>query len=89
MYFRSWVALALVLVPTLVTAKKRVEVADSISDYSIYVTQYNLKEFDYVDICNDNPKYAIVTKDGKQGVYDIIQHRNITEIDNITRVVPL
>lgn len=81
LYFRSWVALALVLVPTLVTAKKRVEVIDSISDYSIYVTQHDFKEFDYVDFCNENPKYAIVTKNGKQGIYDVMLHRNITEIE--------
>jgi len=32
-----------------------------------------------VEICY-NPKYAIVTKDGKNGIYDMELHRNITEI---------
>lgn len=41
--------------------------------------QYELKEYDWVDICY-NPKYAVVTKDGKKGLYDIVEQRNITEI---------
>ena len=41
--------------------------------------QYDLKEYELVDICY-NPKYAIVTKDGKNGIYDMELHRNITEI---------
>lgn len=41
--------------------------------------QYDLKEYEWVDICY-NPKYAIVTKDGKNGIYDMELHRNITEI---------
>ena len=39
----------------------------------------DLKEYDWVDICY-NPKYAVVTKDGKKGLYDMVEHRNITEI---------
>ena len=41
--------------------------------------QYDMKEYDWVDICY-NPKYAVVTKDGKKGLYDLVEHRNITEI---------
>ncbi len=41
--------------------------------------QYALKEYEWVEICY-NPKYAIVTKDGKNGIYDMELHRNITEI---------
>ena len=55
-------------------------IEDTISDYSRYVTQYELKECDWVDICS-NPKYAIVTRNGKKGIYDMILKRNITEIE--------
>lgn len=56
-----------------------IEVGD-VKDYSLYVTQYDLNEMDRLEICDKLPKYAIVTKEGKQGVYDMMQHRNITEI---------
>ena len=55
-------------------------IEDTISDYSQYVTQYELRECDWVDIC-PNPRYAIVTKNGKKGIYDLILQRNITEIE--------
>lgn len=41
--------------------------------------QYDLKEYEWVDICY-NPKYAVVTKNGKKGLFDLIEHRNITDI---------
>ena len=41
--------------------------------------QYDLKEYECVDTCY-NPKYAIVTKNEKKGLYDMIEHRNISEI---------
>jgi len=44
------------------------------------VTQYDLSECEWVDICY-NPKYAIVTKDGKKGIYDMMLHENVTEIE--------
>lgn len=44
------------------------------------VPQYEFKEHDFVDLCS-NPKYAVVTKDGKQGIYDMILHQNLTEIE--------
>lgn len=42
--------------------------------------QYELKDLDWIEICY-NPKYAIVTLDGKKGIYDMVLHKNITEID--------
>ena len=44
------------------------------------VTQYELKDCDKVDVCAESPKYAIVSKNGKCGLYDIIHHVNVTEI---------
>lgn len=53
---------------------------DETSEWQKSLSQYDLKEYEWVDICN-NPKYAIVTKDGKKGIYDMILHKNITEIE--------
>lgn len=53
---------------------------DETSEWQKSLPQYDLKEYEWVDICN-NPKYAIVTKDGKKGIYDMILHKNITEIE--------
>lgn len=44
------------------------------------IPQYDLKEYEWVDICY-NPKYAIVTKNGRKGIYDMILHKNVTEIE--------
>ncbi len=44
------------------------------------VTQYDLKECDKVTVCAENPKYAIVVKNGKCGIYDNNLHVNVTEI---------
>ena len=102
--------LALLLVPTLMTAQEVTEAVDSIevdpnedmiietyytddggtasdtiylndeaNDWQKNLPQYDLKEYEWVDICY-NPKYAIVSKDGKKGIYDMVEHRNITEI---------
>ena len=102
--------LAVLLVPTLMTAQEVTEVVDSIevdpnedmiietyytddggtandtiylndeaNDWKKNLPQYDLKEYEWVDICY-NPKYAIVSKDGKKGIYDMVEHRNITEI---------
>jgi len=54
--------------------------ADELMNDRPNVTQYDLKECEWVDICN-NPKYAIVSKDGKKGIYDMILHKNVTEIE--------
>jgi len=53
---------------------------DETSEWQKSLPQYDLKEYEWVDICN-NPKYAIVTKDGKKGIYDMMLHKNITEIE--------
>ena len=53
---------------------------DETSEWQKSLPQYDLKEYEWVDICN-NPKYAIVTKDGKKGIYDMILHKNVTEIE--------
>ena len=54
--------------------------ADELMNDIPIVTQYDLNEYDWVDICY-NPKYAIVSKDGKKGIYDMILHKNVTEIE--------
>lgn len=59
-------------------------VADTfrLSDGEIWkrsLPQYDLKEYEWVDICY-NPKYAIVTKNNRKGIYDLELHRNVTEV---------
>ena len=44
------------------------------------VTQYELKDCDKVDVCVESPKYAIVSKSWKCGLYDMINRVNVTEI---------
>ena len=44
------------------------------------IPQYDFKEYEWVDICY-NPKYAIVSKGGKKGIYDLMLHKNVTEIE--------
>lgn len=51
----------------------------AIDEWQQNLPQYALKEYEWVEICY-NPKYAIVTKNGKNGIYDMELHRNITEI---------
>ena len=53
---------------------------DETSEWQKSLPQYDLKEYEWVDICY-NPKYAIVSKDGKKGIYDMILHKNVTEIE--------
>lgn len=110
LFFRNWLVLAVLLVPTFMAAQEVTEVVDSIkvdpnedmiietyytddggtandtiylndetNDWQKNLPQYDLKEYEWVDICY-NPKYAIVSKDGKKGIYDMVEHRNITEI---------
>ena len=54
--------------------------ADELMNDMPIVVQYDLKEYEWVDVCY-NPKYAIVSKDGKKGIYDMILHKNVTEIE--------
>ena len=53
---------------------------DEVSDWQRNLPQYDLKEYEWVEFCN-NPKYAIVTKDRKKGIYDLFLQRNITKIE--------
>ena len=111
LFFRDWLVLAFLLVPTLMSAQEVTEAVDSIevdpyegmiiesiiadsgeivedtiylddevSEWQKNLPQYDLKEYEWVDFCN-NPKYAIVTKDRKKGIYDLFLKRNITEIE--------
>ena len=111
LFFRDWLVLALLLVPTLMSAQEVTEAVDSIevdpyegmiiesiitdngeivedtiylddeiSEWQKNLPQYDFKEYEWVDFCN-NPKYAIVTKDCKKGIYDLFLQRNITEIE--------
>ena len=83
---KNWLVLALLLVPASMAAQKMVEVVDTLdvdelTNKSQPVTQYDLKECDWVDICTGNPKYAIVTKGRKQGIYDLELHKAVTDIE--------
>lgn len=131
LFFRTWLVLAAVLLPTNLSAQEIMEPVDSVwadtvavadNDVdevievvdSIYIgeddlivdsiltdsgelvadtfklsdlekwkrsiPQYDFKEYEWVDICY-NPKYAIVSKDGKKGIYDLMLHKNVTEIE--------
>ena len=66
-YIGRIIMVALLLVPSIIVAQEENSAT-------------NLKEFDWVDIC-ENPKYAIVTKDDKQGVYDLELHKKVTEVE--------
>lgn len=110
-FFRNWLVLALLLVPTLMTAQEVTEAVDSIevdpnedmiietyytddggtasdtiylndetNDWKKNIPQYELEEYEWVDSC-DNPKFAIVSKDGNKGIYDLFLHKNITGIE--------
>lgn len=62
-----------------------VEVRDTIylnnpADNSVNVVQLNLKECDSVDVC-ENHKYAVVTKNGKKGIYDIMLNQLVTAVE--------
>ena len=111
LFFRDWLVLALLLVPTLITAQEVTEAGDSIevdpyegmiietyytdsgelandtiylddkvSEWQKNLPQYGFDECERVDTCMGNPKYAIVMKDGKKGIFDVEWKRNITEV---------
>ena len=111
LFFRDWLVLALLLVPTLMSAQEVTETVDSIevdpyegmiiesiitdngeivedtiylddevSDWQRNLPQYDLKEYEWIEFCN-NPKYAIVTKDRKKGIYDLFLNQNVTAIE--------
>ena len=92
---KSVVVMVLLHLSSIATAQEIIEVVDSISEDEMVadtiridelmsdkpkITQYDLSECEWVDICY-NPKYAIVSKDGKKGVYDMMLHKNVTEIE--------
>lgn len=92
---KSIFIVALLQLSSIAEAQEIIEVVDSISVDEMggdtisvedlfsekpQVTQYDLKECEWVDICY-NPKYAIVTKEGKKGIYDMVLHKNVTEIE--------
>lgn len=96
MKMKNVFVLVLLMMPSVVFAQEVVEIVDSVytdngdivadtvrlaefDEWQQNLPQYDLKEYEWVDICY-NPKYAIVTKDGKNGIYDMELHRNITEI---------
>ncbi len=63
---------------------QEVVVADTIDAEEAFgkkhVTQVPLEQCNQIDTCSVT-KFAIVTKDGKQGIYDLEKHENVTEID--------
>lgn len=92
---KSVVVMVLLHLSSIATAQEIIEVVDSISEDEMVadtiridelmsdkpkITQYDLNECEWVDICY-NPKYAIVSKDGKKGIYDMMLHKNVTEIE--------
>ena len=68
-----------VLIDTGEQVADTIDLADS-EKWKKSIPQYDLKEYEWVDICY-NPKYAIVTKNGRKGIYDMILHKNVTEIE--------
>ena len=95
MKLKSIIAMVLLHLSSVATAQEIIEVVDSISEDEMVadtisidelisdkpkITQYDLSECEWVDICY-NPKYAIVSKDGKKGIYDMMLHKNVTEIE--------
>ena len=93
----DWLVALLLMIPAVASAQEMEYVVDSIEvdsidvDYvvddddvvladSMRITQYALSECDGVDIC-ENLKYAIVTKEGKKGIYNMMLGKNVTEIE--------
>lgn len=44
------------------------------------ITQVPLEQCEQIDTCSI-AKFAVVSKGGKQGIYDLEKHENVTEID--------
>jgi len=108
LFFRNWLVLALLLVPTLMSAQEVVDSVDvdpyermiietyytedggTASDTiylddrdedSLKIVRHDLKEYEWVDICSGNPKYAIVTKEGKKGIFDLVLYQEVTPVE--------
>ena len=45
-----------------------------------HVTQVPLEQCNRIDTCSVT-RFAVVSKDGKLGIYDLEKHENVTEID--------
>lgn len=75
----AWIAMSVTASVQDVVPVDTISVAE-LDEWQQDLPQYDIKEYEWIDICN-NPKYAIVTKDGKKGIYDMLLHRNITEIE--------
>lgn len=45
-----------------------------------HITQVPLEQCEQIDTCSI-AKFAVVSKGGKQGIYDLEKHENVTEID--------
>lgn len=108
LFFRSWLVLASLLVPTLMYAQEVVDSTDvdpyegmiietyytedggtasdtiyldDLDEDSLKIVRHDLKEYEWVDICSGNPKYAIVTKDGKKGIFDLVLYHEVTPVE--------
>ena len=53
---------------------------DNPAEDSIKMVKIDLKECDSVEVCQ-NRKYAIITKDGKKGIYDMMLNQLVTAIE--------
>jgi len=84
MFMRKFLFFMFVLVAANCVAQEKGEVTDTVDVSEIMerpsIPQYDLKEMDWVDIC-ENPKYAIVTRDDLKGIYDMELHKNVTRIE--------
>ena len=54
---------------------------DNRDEDSLRIAQHDFKEYDLVDICIGNPKYAIVAKDGKKGIFDLMLYQEVTPVE--------
>jgi len=54
---------------------------DDRDEDSLKIVRHDLKEYEWVDICSGNPKYAIVTKDGKKGIFDLVFYQEVTPVE--------
>ena len=63
---------------------QEVIVADTIDSEEAFgkkpITQVPLEQCEQIDTCSI-AKFAVVSKGGKQGIYDLEKHENVTEID--------
>lgn len=73
----------LIFLPSCVAGAQNVIVADTVDADDLFnekPVQIPLDECERIDTCEQR-RYAIVTKDGKMGIYDLERHENVTAID--------